>query len=372
MVDEILARPSASEPVRRVALNSVEKAGEFNVAAHGLRGLASIMVLGAHILGGTARHIYPANESYVHAIEAPWFLGVFGVKLFFVISGYVILPSALRYSIHEFAQRRFLRIYPLFFVASVVFITLNYLTNEYPKTNNVESIVSGLLFINLFTGTEQLTPNAWSLSYEVIFYALTCWVVYTSVKRPSAVAAALAWAVSLVFLAVFPISIFFLAGALIRLFGSRIAMGTALLRTLEATLFFATVYSASRGVFDYTLSDFSNPAALGALVFTVSYFCLAVDPRSLTSIIFNNRFSKYIGAISYSLYLVHPYAYYFVRRVFIQLQLFTSDIWLSIAIFGAAVFVASAGLSHVAHILLERWPYNWYFHQRVYRTNSVE
>lgn len=371
MADEILARPSASNSVRVVTSGSTERAGEFNVAAHGLRGLASIMVVGAHVLGGTARHIYPANESYVQAIEAPWFLGVFGVKLFFVISGYVILPSALRYSTSEFAKRRFLRIYPLFFVASIIFITLNYLTNEYPHLNNIKSIVSGLLFINLFTGTEQLTPNAWSLSFEVMFYVLTCWVIYAWVKRPSAIGAALAWAACLAFLVAFPVSIFFVAGALIRMFGGQITINTVLLRTLEVILFSAAAYSASRGLFEYTLYDFAEPAALGALVYTVGYFSLAVDPRSLTSALFHNPFSNYMGAISYSLYLVHPYSYYFIRWAFVKLQLFTDDIWFSIATFGAVVFVASVALSHIAHILLERWPYSWYFHQRVYRSDPI-
>lgn len=372
MANEMLTRPSAKESLRDVASRSTEKVSEFNVAAHGLRGLASILVLAAHILGGTARHIYPANESYVQAIEAPWYLGVFGVKLFFVISGYVILPSALRYPIAEFAKRRFLRIYPLFFVATVIFITLNLFTNEYPGLNNIESIVSGLLFINLFTGTEQLTPNAWSLSYEVMFYVLTCWVVYKSDKRPSAIGAILAWAACLVFLAIFPISIFFVAGALIRIFETRLAINTVLLRILEVLLLFAAGYSASRGLFDYALYDFADPAALGALVFTVAYFYLAVDPRSLTSLLLHNPFSNYLGAISYSLYLVHPYSYYIIRWIFVKLHLFTVDVWLSIATFGAVVFVSSVALSHIAHVFLERLPYSWYFHQRVYRANIVE
>lgn len=370
MAHDLLAPPHVKTSTNEPTSSPAIREAEFNIAAHGLRGLASLMVVAAHILGGTARHIYQANQSYVQAIEAPWFLGVFGVKLFFVISGYVILPSALRYSTSDFAKRRFLRIYPLFFVASVLFIALNYYTNEYPGLNNLKSIVSGLLFINLFTGTEQLTPNAWSLTFEVIFYALTSWVVYSFVKRPSRIGAAVACLVCLIFLVAFPISIFFIAGALIRIYSSQIAISTVWLRTLEIISFLAAAYSASRGLFDYSLSDFANPAALGALLFTVFYFLLAVDQRSLTSRLFRNPFSIYIGAISYSLYLVHPYTYYVTRLIFVKMGLFTDNVYLSILSFGVIVFVTSIALSHLAHICLERMPYSWYFQQRVYRSSE--
>lgn len=367
MAHDILAPQQPTTSIKEPTLRSAGREAEFNVAAHGLRGLASLMVLGAHILGGTARHVYQANQSYVQAIEAPWFLGVFGVKLFFVISGYVIIPSALRYSTTEFARRRFLRIYPLFFVASVAFIILNFLTNEYPGLNNIKTIVSGLLFMNLFTGTEQLTPNAWSLTYEIIFYTLTMWVVYSFIKRPSRVGAGLALSACAAFLLAFPISLFFVAGALIRIYGSRLSIGTAMLRIFELFLFVGAAYLASRALFNYSLSELVQPTALGALICTACYFLLATDVRSLTSLLFNNSFFSYIGAISYSLYLVHPYTYYLTRLLFIKTGLFTENVFYSMLLFSIAVFISSVACSHLAHILLERLPYSWYFQQRVYR-----
>src|SRR3546814_6945714 len=89
----------------------------------------------------------------------------------------VILPSVLRYSTGQFALRRFLRLYPLFLTLPLLFVLLNAVTNAYPDLNNWPTILAGVTFTNLFWHTEQLTPNAWSLTFEVIFYSLTCLAV---------------------------------------------------------------------------------------------------------------------------------------------------------------------------------------------------
>src|SRR3546814_12014022 len=83
----------------------------------------------------------------------------------------VILPSVLRYSTGQFALRRFLRLYPLFLTLTLLFVLLNAVTNAYPDLNNWPTILAGVTFTNLFWHTEQLTPNAWSLTFEVIFYS---------------------------------------------------------------------------------------------------------------------------------------------------------------------------------------------------------
>src|SRR5690242_6269345 len=118
IVDRPIAAPVA-EPRRRT----------FNPAAHGLRGIASMMVFWAHLLGGTAKHVYAGNPFYVALVWGPWSFGAWGVELFFVISGFVILPSVMRYSLGQFALRRFLRLYPLFFVFTLFFAALNAVTH---------------------------------------------------------------------------------------------------------------------------------------------------------------------------------------------------------------------------------------------------
>jgi peptidoglycan/LPS O-acetylase OafA/YrhL len=340
---------------------------EFNVAAHGLRGVASLFVCAAHIIGGTARHIYPANAAYVRFIEHPWYLGTFGVEIFFVISGFVILPSAMKYDLGGFALRRLVRIYPLFFVLSLVFVALNAATNAYARINNLGSIVAGLLFVNLFTGTEQLTPNAWSLSFEVAFYVLTGLVVTFAVKRRSVVAGGLAAALAAAFLGFFPISIYFLIGIVLRLLVPTMRPATAVSRSAELIALGLLGWFASRAHFDYTSwAQFSGTVVPGILVTICAYFYLALRPRSVTALALGGRVFRYFGDVSYSFYLVHPFAYFVLRGLFVRFGWFTADVTQSILIFGTAVFALSFLLTHFVHLAIERWPYNRIFHQGVY------
>lgn len=338
----------------------------LNVAAHGLRGLASLMVVGAHIMGGTARHVYQHDPSYVAAVQRPWYLGTFGVELFFVISGFVILPSALKYRPAEFALRRFLRIYPIFFVFSLLFIGLNWQTNSYGYNNNIKSIASGLLFLNLFTGTEQLTPNAWSLTYEVLFYVLTCALVYSVIRRRSLALGVLATALSLWFVVTFPIAFYFIAGVATRLLLPRNRLSTPVKMAIEILSFFTMLSLASRGHYEYYFRDLSNPVVISLILATGVYFYFAASPGSLTNIVMKNRIARYFGTVSYSLYLVHPYVYYLARAIFVHERWFTTETAYSVGIFSVFVFIPSIIITHFVHMTLERTPYQWVFRQRIY------
>ncbi len=326
------------------------------------------MVLLAHIIGGTARHIYPQNADYVAGIAHPWFFGTFGVEIFFVISGFVILPSALKYSIDQFALRRFFRIYPLFFTFSIIFIILNYATNAYSYNNNARSIIAGLTFLNLFTGTEQLTPNAWSLSFEVAFYALTGLVVTFVIRRRSVWIGPLTIAAAVAFLISFPITVYFLIGVLMRLFAPLDTNATRVTRTLELTAIAALIWFASRTHFDYTSwTQFENFIVPNIIISISVYFFTALMNDSLTMRAFNNVVFRYLGDVSYSLYLVHPFTYYIVRMIFVRYGYFTQDIVISMTFFASAVITSSFLVTHFVHAMLERWPYQAVFHQKVYR-----
>lgn len=344
------------------------RSSEFNIAAHGLRGIAAMMVFWGHLLGGTARHIYENDPSYGRAVEAVWHLGTAGVVLFFVISGFVIWPSLVRYSPSQFALRRFLRIYPLFFTLTLLFVALNMATDLYPHLNNVRTIIAGLTFTNLFTGTEQLTPNAWSLTFEAIFYALACGVVYFTIHHPSRTGITVMGAVSLAFLLVFPIASFFLGGIAIRLLHDRaITPPVWMARALEPLALLCFGLYASMSWFAYEPADFANPVAVMILASCLIYFFLAIPETSLTTMCLRSSNALYVGTVSYSLYLVHPYTYYMCRMLFDRGGLFTDDQVQSMILFFIVATPVTLIATHFVHKTVEMMPYRWVFRQKIYR-----
>ncbi|WP_061935006.1 acyltransferase [Aureimonas sp. AU22] len=338
----------------------------FNAATHGLRGIASLMVLFAHMTGGMAEHVYASNTAYVEGIVPYWNFGTFGVDLFFVISGFVILPSALRYTWREFAARRFMRLYPLFFALSLVFIAVNALTHIQPEANDPFTIAIALTFLDLFTSTEQLTPNAWSLTFEVWFYIFTALGVYAILRRPTLLARGVLVAAVAAFLAYYPITSYFIAGLCVRLAYDRwdgLRSGRHWLA--EAAMLGTCVFLASLGHYNYDWIEFRNPVLTLLILATAGYFALAVSRNSLTTRIVSHRAILYFGTISYSLYLVHPYIYYAMRLVFVRAGLFTTDVASSAVLFMAATVLAVIPVTHLVHVLFERWPYEWAYGERV-------
>ncbi|WP_426170201.1 acyltransferase family protein [Sandarakinorhabdus sp. DWP1-3-1] len=356
----------AIAPVTAPVVRAVED--RFNVAAHGLRGVAAMMVFLAHLLGGTAEHIYAANQHYVEAIKPYWHLGTYGVELFFVISGFVILPSVRRYTLGEFGLRRLLRLYPMFFAFSVLFVVLNGLTNAYPALNTPVAIVSGFLFLNLFTGTEQLTPNAWSLTFEVLFYLCIAVTWHVAFVRRSAILTLLAGGASLAFLASFPITLYFVVGVAIRIAHDRgLLLPQPLAAGLEALALALVARLAAIDHYEYTHAELADPAVVALIVATGVYFWLAVHAGSLTARLLGNRATLYLGTVSYSLYIVHPYVYLPVRMLFDRMGWFTPDIMVSMALFALAVTPPMLLATDIVHRRLERWPYARFFRQGIYK-----
>ena len=343
----------------------------FNTSVHGLRGVASLMVFFAHLLGGPAEHIYFDRLGYVNGVVPFWNFGTYGVYLFFAISGFVILPSVLRYSPKEFFVRRFLRIYPIFFVFTLLFVILNAITNHIPETNSLLPIFAGFTFLNLVVGTEQLTPNAWSLTYEVMFYALTALAVFFMVKKQSMIGAVLALGLSAAFVLAFPAALFFLIGIITQLMYQRGLLVTGHMKLgLELVAVVSLGIIASMGHFGYKPSEMSDPIAQLTILATAFYFYFAVGQTSLTSRALNRKWVLYFGSVSYSLYLVHPYIYLPLRLLFDKMGWFTENILLSMVLFIISVVIPTLIATHLVHITLEKLPYKLLFKREIFSINS--
>ncbi|BFU34511.1 acyltransferase family protein [Enterobacter asburiae] len=135
-----------------------------------LRGIAALMVVFTHLkedLNGAFGLPDIGSKLFSH--------GIFGVDLFFIISGFIIHQSTLKREHSKpltFVIRRAFRIYPVFLFCVLAFISIA------PGTPQPVDLAKGLMFIPLnfdapapFFGYNFLYP-AWTLTYELLFYSI--------------------------------------------------------------------------------------------------------------------------------------------------------------------------------------------------------
>jgi exopolysaccharide production protein ExoZ len=131
------------------------------------RGIAALSVVLCHIPANLVK--VPESVSFI----AGW--GDWGVSFFFVLSGFII------FSVHHddlghperafnFAKRRFFRIFPTYWMVLILFLTLRTLplgNPDFAPDLSPSSLVRNFL---LLPGYEPAIPPAWSLRNELLFY----------------------------------------------------------------------------------------------------------------------------------------------------------------------------------------------------------
>lgn len=108
--------------------------------------------------------------------------GNFGVPLFFIISGFVISQSVAHKSVKGFAIGRFIRLYPLFWVAcSLTYVFTLLMPNGVP-VRFPEYLISMTMLGDKFSSAlgygSVVDPVYWTLAVELIFYVAIGLFVY--------------------------------------------------------------------------------------------------------------------------------------------------------------------------------------------------
>lgn len=104
-------------------------------------------------------------------------IGQIGVPFFFLVSGFVVTPIAMRMGQRRFAVNRLIRVYiPMFFVvlltALALWLGVEPLTGQRPELS-WWTILTNMLVINyVIVPQVALVGVAWTLIVELIFYAL--------------------------------------------------------------------------------------------------------------------------------------------------------------------------------------------------------
>ena len=138
-----------------------------------LRGIAATLVVLAHTGMTLAERNLVPKELAARLGNS----GYFGVATFFIISGFIILKTSKsafgdRAGAVDFVLKRLIRIFPIYWIATVLFALLSPHRGSYTASDLVASL---LLIPHVVTGAADMHPlvgQGWTLQYEMLFYAV--------------------------------------------------------------------------------------------------------------------------------------------------------------------------------------------------------
>lgn len=150
-----------------------------------LRFLAALAVVAFHYLVAYASVWGDRPAELFPALAPVAGLGILGVELFFVISGFVILMTVWGRGLGAFARSRLVRLYPAYWLSLVAVAALYGLTGAKaldPKLSPGEYLLNATMFQRLFKVTDA-SGVYWSLWAELRFYLLIAILVIIGVTR---------------------------------------------------------------------------------------------------------------------------------------------------------------------------------------------
>ena len=324
-----------------------------------LRAIAALMVV--------VVHVYAVESTYLPG--RPWttpfhVLGTYGVDLFFVISGTVMVASTAawfgtRGASRRFLERRFWRIYPPYWAVTAIVLAVYLVVPG--ATGAHRSARPELLasFLCLPQPGEPLLVVGWTLTYELAFYVVFAFALRFRLRLLAPIVAA--W-----MLAVAAIGVFGPHGSpWVRVLGSAlnvefvfgIAIGAAALRgafvapralfglALAAivTVCVATAYSGR----EYLEIAWWRPWAVGVPMALLVYSSLGLERRGLLA----PAWLRAQGDASYALYLWHVLVIGAIGFVVGRLHAHGAPGRIAILAGGYALSIAA---SFVAYRFLER------------------
>jgi len=311
-----------------------------------MRGLAALAVVCGHAV--TARPDLTARSAGEGALT----ILASGVDIFFVISGFIIATTAAsRSNAFEFALRRVVRIYPVYWlVLAVAFISSRWIALA-PGGRPAPDL--GLIFAWHYPNW-YIAP-AWSIVFEIHFYAIVAVILAVAPNRLfellfvglGVVVAAVAFHLPLGLYA-HPLVLEFGAGVAIAYFVRRDGglPFSPYIPVISACLFAAGWY----WIFVHGSSD-PQSARVPTYGLGAALLIYAVVSAELNGASFP-RILQWFGNISYSLYIAH---YLLIKWI----ASFTG-LWL---ISPAAVIIASIllsiGLAAAIHVLVETPTLHW-------------
>ncbi|SEP77620.1 exopolysaccharide production protein ExoZ [Devosia sp. YR412] len=324
-----------------------------------LRGFAAVFVLASHAL------LYPLVGHDLGFSRLGWM----GVILFFVISGFimVVVTGEGRFSATDFLRRRFIRIVPMYWGATLIAAALALALPHMFKTTVYDTgqLILSLLFIPFHNpvsgGIHPLYKLGWTLNYEMFFYV--CFALLAFLGAQSRVIwltiafAALTLigallqpepAIAQFYTSFMPLA--FVAGAWIGL-----ATLQGKIARLPRSMIYAVIVLGLIGLVEGFSVDRNGLledglAFVGLAAFASALVLLAVRFEAVLPKV---RLLELVGDASYSIYLVHIYEVAILSGIAFKL-LDPADLWADYLV--AAVSVVGGTVAGIVVYRLVEMP----------------
>lgn len=290
----------------------------------------------------------------------PGFLGVFGVCVFFLISGFVISYSLDKKTFKEFWISRLFRLFPTYFVVMSMNLLIIALASfiysnpfEYKTIDIVVNYFMGLP--NLLLKYPVLDFVGWTLIIEMLFYVLISIANLKSKISLKSIFGIDLFCLTVIYLLrhfnvdfvntsfavrMFAMIPFMLLGVLVYMHYSKKINGRTFFWSLMMQfIFFLMLYYRHLGFIGWVEQDtFIYFFGLCLLMFLMFY--------KFNNELANIKILKFFGDVSYPLYLVHFYIGFFVIHYLIQLK---------VSYFLSGLIGLGGGLviAHLVHIFVE-------------------
>ncbi|MDX1949279.1 MAG: acyltransferase [Rickettsiales bacterium] len=284
---------------------------------------------------------------------------------FFVLSGYIMCyvyknkDFSKRNEVLNFYLKRFAKIYPTYFLGSILYFSLIQPNTPYTSEEWIRIIINDIFLLQaIFPKMFHLGINGgtWSISVEAFFYLLFPLIILIYSKKPIKL-------IFLGFLMAIIVNInvisdseskgYYYSNAFMRLNEFFIGIGFYLLTSnnkldklpfilkspffIFLVIFCLTTLKQSEAIYSYMGLNIVIAPLFGLLLFSLSI--------NNNSFVFNNRYTNYLGKISYSFYIWQFIAIEFGRGL-IKLDI---NNWLIIII----VFMLNILIASISYFLVE-------------------
>jgi peptidoglycan/LPS O-acetylase OafA/YrhL len=285
-----------------------------------LRGCAAAAVM-LHHHGQYYDVLYPGRTPLSVDLGA----GHFGVELFFIISGFVILMTIERKkTVLDFAMSRAARLMPAF-LAALLLATAILIVQPMPPNLDAPTprqFIANLTMAPSLLGELGVDMPYWTLTYELVFYGFMALALYLGLLRRIEWLGLLAVAVGLLFLATVDVQLHRRSSILLlvqysNFFLIGICLYRILARAAQPVTYFALACAIAVTALGGAEQAFYAPGKLYlplTLAFaTLVWFAVSRHGHRLVS-----APMLFLGRISYPLYLVHVVVGYQVIRIGVE------------------------------------------------------